>query len=238
MALKEIEKGKNYVVYTDGKAKSILLKGVRFSYPHFGSKHVQKDEDGNERASWGGVAMLDKDTHEAAKNALEKIIKELLAQNDDAKVAKDKRCLRDGDADDEGDIGAELKNHWYVSFKENAESGGGRAPIRPAVRNEFGKLMIEPEKAHDPDYVRQAIEAIDTKFYGGCYGNVLIRPWFFAGKAKNSSKTFPKRVSAGYGGVQFTKDGTPFGNGRIDESSAAWDSDGSDDGLGGNDDDI
>lgn len=230
-ALKEVKKGKNFVVYTDGQSECILLKNITFSYPHFGRAHSQTDnETGKTRLTWGGVAMLNKDTHEAAYNACEDLLKELLEKKE-AKVARDKRCLKDGDSDEDGDIPAEYKNHWYISFSENADPNGKRAPVRPAVRDEFGKFMIDPNKAHDGEYLGRAINAIDTKFYGGCKGSVLIRPWYFNGKAANG-QTYPKRLLSGYLGVQWLEDGKPFGNGRIDESAADWDKSDDDDGDG------
>lgn len=235
-ALKETGKGKNFVLYTDGENDLVLLKNVRFSFPHYGAKHRQEDkETGKVRNTWGGVAMLPKKTHEVARDELAGIIKRLLEKNE-AKVPADKRFLKDGD-DEEADIPEEYKGHWTVSFSESADPGkSGRAPVRPPVRNEFGKLMIDPERGHDADYVRQAVEAIDEKFYGGCWGNVLVRPWYFNGKA-NNGETYPKRILCGYAGVQLIKtpagcDDKPFGNGRIDSSGAAWDtSDDDDDGL-------
>ena len=71
-------------------------------------------------------------------------------------------------------------------------------------------------------------EEADESFYGGCWGNLLIRPWYFNGKAKGSTKTYPKRICCGYNGVQFLKDDTPFGSGRIDDT-AAWGGEGDDD---------
>lgn len=228
-ALKEVRKGKNFVVYSDGNSECILLKDIRFSYPNFGTAREQKDNDtGKVRVSWGGVAMMEKGKHDEAKDALHKILSALLTKNE-ATVAKDKRCLKDGDDEDLGEVPAEYKSHWYVTFNEDASRSGA---VRPAVRDEFGKLVVDPNKAHDAEYVARAIKSIDSKFYGGCYGSVLIRPWYFNGKAKDG-KTYPKRLLAGYAGVQFLRDGKPFGSGRIDESTVAWDSDESGDNGGG-----
>lgn len=227
-ALKEVRKGKNFVVYSDGNNECILLKDVRFSYPNHGTAREQKDNDtGRVRVSWGGVAMLEKGKHDETKEALNKILADLLRKNE-ATVAKDKRCLKDGDDEDLGEVPAEYKGHWYVTYNEDAARSGA---VRPAVRDEFGKLIVDPGKAHDAEYVARAIKSIDTKFYGGCYGSVLIRPWFFNGKAKDG-KTYPKRLLAGYAGVQFLRDGKPFGTGRIDESAADWDTTSDDGGDG------
>ena len=238
-ALKETTKGKNYVLYTDGTNELVLLKNVRFSFPHYGRKHENKDKDtGKVRNAWNGVAMLPKSTHEAAHDVLVGIMKKMLEVNE-AKVARENRFLRDGD-NEEADIPSEYKDHWYVTFSESADPGkSGRAPARPPVRDQFGKLMIDPERGHDAEYMQAALDLIDEKAYGGCWGNVLVRPWYFNGKAANG-ETYPKRLLCGYAGVQLIKtpagcDDKPFGNGRIDSSGAAWDTsdeDDEDDGLG------
>jgi hypothetical protein len=104
---------------------------------------------------------------------------------------------------------------------------------RPAVRDEHGRLMIDPERAHDHEYISGAISAIDDTFYGGCWISVLLRPWYFNGTVKGKAKTFPKRLCCGFTGVKFVKDDKPFGNGRIDDSDAWGEAGGGDDGMGG-----
>jgi len=85
------------------------------------------------------------------------------------------------------------------------------------------------------------IDEIDKLFYSGAWAHALIRPWFFGGKTKSSTKTYPKRVSAGLNGVLFFKDDTPFGTGRIDDTDAwgdAPESEGGANGMDGGDDDL
>ena len=66
----------------------------------------------------------------------------------------------------------------------------------------------------------------------------MLRPWYFNGKAKTSSKSFPKRICCGFTGAQFLKDDKPFGNGRIDDSDAWGDESGKGgDGMDDGDDD-
>ena len=48
----------------------------------------------------------------------------------------------------------------------------------------------------------------DEVFYAGCYVNAIIEPW-----AQNNQ--FGKRVNANLLGVQFVKDGEPFGDGGV-----------------------
>jgi len=205
-ALQEVRKGKNFVIYTDGREKLIKLMNGRLSYPHFGAKRVEKDEEtGRERATWNGVAMLGKTSHAEAKAAFDSLMNEIKAAQTNEKTGKkgivipsEYLCLKDGDEkEDEA-----MHGHWLISFSDSNR--------RPAIRDQRGELIMSEE-------------AIDEKFYGGCYGNVLVRPWFFNGKAKGSTKTFPKRICCGFVGAQFVKDGDPFGNGRIDDSDA-WSS--------------
>src|SRR5690606_39174985 len=91
--------------------------------------------------------------------------------------------------------------HWLVSASDGK--------IRPVARDRKGQVIDD-------------IEKIDEVFYGGVWAHVLIRPWFFSGKSKNSTKNYPKRVSAGLNGVVFFQDDKPFGTGRIDDTDA-WD---------------
>lgn len=211
-SLEKIKQGKNFIVYKSGDQKLIKIENVRFSYPHFGEKRVDEADDGGKKESWGGVAMLPKSTHVEAKDAFVEIMNELMKAND-VKIAPEYRCIKNGDdKDDENFAG-----HWLIAFSDSKK--------RPACRDKDGGLINEES-------------AIDEKFYGGCWGSVLLRPWYFNGKAKNSSKTYPKRICSGFTGVQFLRDDKPFGNGRIDDTEA-WGSaegegggsDGMDDGL-------
>lgn len=213
--LQEISKGKNFVVYSDGQQKLIKLLNVRASYPHFGKKRVETDEEtGRTREAWNGVAMLNKTTHAAAHAAFTEIMTGLMAaqRNDKGglgvRIPPEYLCLKDGDSKDDEN----MHDHWLVSFSDTNR--------RPAIRDQRGSLILDEVE-------------IDNKFYGGCYINVLLRPWFFSGKAKNSSKTFPKRICCGFTGAQFAKDGDPFGSGRIDDTDAWAAVEGSEDGDDG-----
>jgi len=224
MGLKSLKKGKNYEVFQDERGdKLIRLDNVRVSYPAFGSQKEQEDDNGGTTKSWGGVAMLSKQTHTEAKDALNGILNEITTR-EKVKIAPEYRFLKDGDDKDK----EEYEGHWLVNFSDKKR--------RPAVRDENGRLMIDAERAHDHEYIASAIASIDEKFYGGVWISVLIRPWYFNGKAKSSAKSFPKRLCAGFTGVKFIKDDKPFGGGRIDDSDA-WGGD-SDAGDGMDDDDM
>ena len=49
----------------------------------------------------------------------------------------------------------------------------------------------------------------DGIFYSGCYVNAILEPW-------SQSNKFGKRINANLLGVQFVKDGEPFGDGPVD----------------------
>ena len=210
-SLEAIKRGPNFIVYKSGDQKLIKIEGVQFSYPHFGTKKVEEGDDGSKKESWSGVAMLPKATHVAAKDAFVELMNELMAANE-VKIPPEYRCIKNGD-DKEDEL---MAGHWLISFSDSNR--------QPAVRDQKAGLISDPK-------------VIDDKFYGGCWGSVLLRPWYFNGKSKSSSKAFPKRICCGFTGVQFLRDDTPFGNGRIDDSDAWGDESGSNAGSGSDDSD-
>lgn len=226
MALKSVKKGNNYEVFEDDRGEKLIrIDNVRVSYPAFGTQKEQEDDNGGTSKSWGGVAMLSKQTHVEAKDAFMAILNGI-TEKEKVKIAPEYRCIKNGDDKDK----EEYEGHWLINFSDKKR--------RPAVRDENGRLMIDPERAHDHEYIAGAIEAIDEKFFGGVWISVLLRPWYFNGKAKNSAKTYPKRLCCGFTGVKFVKKDKPFGGGRIDDSDA-WGapSGADDDGMGGGSDD-
>jgi hypothetical protein len=116
------------------------------------------------------------------------------------KVAADKLCLRDGDlgGKDEED------GCWTVSARDKK---------RPRVLDANKDVLSEKD--------------ID-RIYGGCYVNVLVRPWL-------QNNAYGKRVNCNLVAVQFVRDGEAFGEGRISDDAIAdtfddESGDGSDDG--------
>lgn len=196
-ALTLVKEVPNAKLYKDASGQPLIrIDNVRLSYPFLGTPSEDENDDGEKVKKWRVVGMLPKATHQAAHDLIKSEIEKLIKDND-AKVPKDKWFLGDGDEKE----GEEMADHWLVTASDGK--------IRPKCRDRKGQVIDD-------------IEKIDEVFYGGSWGHVLIRPWFFAGKAKNSTKTFPKRVSAGLNGVVFLKDDKPFGTGRIDDESA-WD---------------
>lgn len=204
-ALELISDHPTHKVYKDD---IFMLKGVRISFPHLDKPFAGKDDNGKEgKPKFGVVSMMDKNTQKAAALAVSAGIKRMLEAKK-ATVAKDKRCLRDGDDLDRD----EYLGHYILSAREDR---------RPSLRDRRG-VTITPEEAAD-------------MMYGGCYCNVLIRLWYQDGQTVG--KGFGKRVNAGLIGVQFVRDGDPFGEGRINDDDA-WDPvDGEDDDVFGSEDD-
>jgi hypothetical protein len=214
--LKEIKRVANAVLLSDGTNEFIRLDKVRLSFPAIGTPEPEEDDDGNPRLDakgkqkmrWKGVAMLPQGTHKEAMLLCKEVIERLMKTND-VKIPKDKWFIVNGN-DSERE---EYQEHFIVSFGESR---------RPPARDRQGSLILE-------------VDEIDSTFYAGCWVNVLIRPWYFAGTVKGSKKSYPKRIPAGFSGIQFFKDDTSFGGGRIDDEDA-WDTDNSDGGDGMGDD--
>lgn len=216
--LERIKSGKNWTLYTDGSQKLIKIMG-RLSYPAFGEKKSNTDQTtGKTRENWGGVIMLPKATHKEAYEEFMKLVEEIKANAVNEKNGKKgvnidpaNLCVKDGDhKEDEA-----MHGHWLITFSDSIR--------QPVIRDTKGDIIMD-------------VKVIDSLFYGGCWGNVLLRPWYFNGKAKNDANTYPKRISCGFTGAQFVKNDEPFGSGRIDDSNA-WDSvDDGDDGLNDDDD--
>lgn len=140
-----VKRVKNATLY---EGHFIKISNVRLSYPHLDKPYA--GDDGGE-PKFGLVAMLDKKTHKDAIALVESAITDLLKSNKNAKVAKDKRCLRDGDDSDK----EEYSGHYTISARESK---------RPTVRDAEG---VELDK-----------DEINDVFYAGCYADVFIRLWY------------------------------------------------------------
>lgn len=151
MAKREIKKSvKNAVLYTDG---TIRISNVRGSYIHVDKPYKGKTDDGGTEAEakYSAVGILMKDTHVEAKDLIQEVIKEILIEKK-AKVARDKRFIRDGDDAEK----EEYEGAWTVSAREIN---------KPKCRDRSGALVTE-------------IADIRTMFQSGYWFNILIRPWF------------------------------------------------------------
>lgn len=198
-----IKKVENATLYEDQDGNPFIrIDGVRASYPFVGTPGEDENDNGDTVKKWRITGMLPKKTHVAAKNLVVEVIENLMKAN--SNVPKDRWFIKNGDDSDK----EEMHGHWLLSASD------GR--YRPKARDEDGHVMDD-------------IQAIDDKFYGGCWVHILIGPWFFDGKSKNSKKLLPKRVCAGLNTVMFHEDDKPFGNSRIDDDDVFGGDDGMDD---------
>lgn len=214
-ALKLLKTVKNAKLYQDvgSKVKCIFLEGVRASFIYAGTPGEDEGEDGTMYKSWRVVGMLPKATHGDAKALIKELIVELQTAND-VKVPSTEWFLADGDGEKyQDDKYKSFHGHWLVSVKDGK--------IRPRARDERGVIIDD-------------IDKIDETFYGGCWINLMIRPWYFNGTAKGKSKKYPKRILAGFVSLQKFKNDTPFGMGRIDDEDVYGDVSGGN----GMDDDV
>lgn len=213
-------------IFSDG---TIRLINVRASYPWVIKAQKNDSDDGEETYTYSVVALMPKDTHEEAKKACVAAINKLQAAAQAGmkggkpfKYAAAKKFIKNGDAvDDDGErlMGEEAAGMWVVSARER-----NRPLLRgPNKDPETGKAeRLTPAEAQQRGY-----------FYGGCFVDVIIRPWAQDNK-------YGKRVNAGLTAIQFKKHGEPFGQGRVseDEIDDSFDaSDGDEDSGGWGDDD-
>lgn len=151
----------------------ILVKNVRLSYEHLFEKWA--GEEGQEK-KYSGRFHLDKKTHKKEIVALREWIEAFVKEHGKGKKAASRKWFfRDGDHEEEKPDTAGL---WYISASEKT---------RPNVINRD----------------RSPVAADDDIVYSGCYGNVLIRPWF-------QNNQFGIRVNANLLAFQFMKDGERF----------------------------
>lgn len=169
----------------------IKVMNVRFSHPHLKKAYKGKNDQGEPKFSVTGI--MPKDTHKEAKKLIDGEIERILKEKKVKSLASDKKFLRDGD--DSGK--EEYEDAWTISVREAQ---------RPSCRDE-NKEIVEQED-------------IDEVFYGGCYGSILLEPWW-------QDNDFGKRVNASLRAVRKSKDGESFGKGRIsdEEVDEAFDDD-------------
>ena len=198
--VKEVE---NARLYSDG---SIFIKNVRLSYPWlFKMSPARKNKDGSmTKPSYGAVFLMPKDTHPEAKKLLVRVIKDILKENNKGvNIPAERKFLRDGDpkVDEDGDAEPgkpEEAGMWKISTRES------KRPILLSNKKDpkTGKARrLSPESPADCDMI-----------YGGCWVNALIRPWW-----QSNEGGYGLRVNCGVSMVQFKRDDTPFGAGRLSD---------------------
>lgn len=168
------------ILYSDG---TILVNGIRASYPHFGKAYEAVNDDGKKSDKWSLKGMMPKATHKPAMRLMKKHMEQMMQDNKVSDLASDRKYLRNGD-----DLGKEeMKGHFVFSASETSP---------PKLRDAMARKVPNDATA-------------DAMFYGGCWVNALIRPWW-----QNHPK-YGKRVNSGLSAVQFVRDDEPFGEGRI-----------------------
>lgn len=221
-ALELVKKGKNFKIFKEGDQVLILFEKTRISFPAIGNMKEEESDDGGTNKKYKCSAMLPKATHDEAFKAALGVMNAIMAEKK-VKIPTEYKFIKDGDASER----EEYHEHWIVSMSETR---------RPVARNEAGNLMFDAKKIKDKDDAQTAFDLIDETFYAGAICDVLCRPWYFDGKVKGKTKTYPKRICGGITAIKFVEDdGVRFaGAGQIDTSSV-WDS--NDDGGSALDDD-
>lgn len=147
MARTIIAEGENYRAYSDG---TILLRNIRFSYPHVDAPWGKKPED---KKKYSCSALAPKRTHEEMRQYVKKRISELLKENKQSleTFKTDALCMRNGDKSGQ----AEAVGHWLIAAREDNQ---------PSVRGP------------DTKPIPQGRIAAEVK--GGYWGDMLIRLWY------------------------------------------------------------
>ena len=164
-----VEQVENARLYSDG---SVLVENVRLSYPHAlvpQSGGVDKVTGKAIPPSYSATGLLDKKTHGQAMRLLKRLIDEILAEKK-VSVKADFKFLRDGNASGKDDY----LNQWTVSARE-------KETRPPSVRDVDGRTKLGKSDAE--------------KLYGGCWGNILLKPWF-------QNNSLGKRVNANLIAIQ------------------------------------
>lgn len=201
-----VKRVQNAVLYSDGL---ILIENVRLSYPHLDEPYA--GEDGGD-PKFGAVGLLPKTTHKEAQKLLVEQINAICADKKwmrDGKriIAADKLFIKDGDQSAK----PENEGMWTLSAREK---------LAPMLRDRANRTVQQKDAAR--------------VFYGGCWVNLVIRPWAQDNK-------YGKRINANLSMVQFVKDDTAFGEGRLSEDDADdifGSAEDADDGLGAGDGDL
>lgn len=175
------------VLYNDG---TIRIDGVRFSYPHIGTPYQGKEG----KPRYGVVGLMPKGReYRAAKDLIrEEIMRIIKEQNRGKDIAAKNKFIRDGDESGR----EEYEGMFEIHTGENP-------PRRPTARSK-----IRDPKTGRPK--RLTPEEADQVFYPGCWGNILIRPWW-------QNNEYGKKVNANLIAVQFVRDDESFGQGRVSE---------------------
>lgn len=194
-------------LYSDG---TIAILGLRVSYPHVFKPYKNKD---GTPGKFGMVGLMPK-TKEyfPAKDLIRDHIRQMIRDAKLKDLPADKKFLRDGDTSG--------REHYDGMYEIHANE-----ERRPQIR----------DSRRDPKTKKPAVLKAgedDDRIYGGCWVNILVRPWY-------QDNEWGKRINAGLVVVQFVRDDEAFGQGRItDEDVDNTFDEFADDGDSGFDDEL
>lgn len=114
----------------------------------------------------------------------------------------------------------ELEKEIQALFKEKNKGkklGADRVCLKEGDESDWcdveNSMVIKASTKRRPlviDRDKSPITAEDEIVYAGCYVNAIVSLWF-------QDNSYGKRVNAQLDGIQFRKDGEPFGESQIDE---------------------
>lgn len=181
---------------------TIKIMDVRLSYPHiFTPFQTEEDAAKGKKPKFSGKFIMPKATHAAEIEALQKYLVQRQKSEFKERLPASNLFLKNGDEMAK----PEYEGAWVVSASETIAPqvvGKNRAPLKES----------------------------DDIVYGGCYVNVLIRPW-------DQKNKFGKKINANLIGIQFVRDGERFGQARPDINEHFDAEDGDDSGFEDGDDD-
>ena len=210
------------VIYSDG---SFRVDNLRASYPWVGEPQEGTNDKGEKTSTFSCGGFAPKDTHKDIYKAIADHCNAMIKERDaKVKIPSSKRFYRNGDAVDE--VGERV----FAEEFEGCYVWSARSRDRPQVRG--------PQR--DPDTGKaQRLNPAEAKrlIYGGCYINMMFKPWVYISK----NKEYPNRLSCELEAVQYRKKGERLGSARvseedIDEGLDTYDED-DDGGWGDGDDD-
>lgn len=192
----------------------VYLSDVILSFSQVIFPQETTDRDGNKKFRYGADFIMPPD-HKGFAEFM-KVVNELALSNWREKattimnmINNDQKLRNYGDGNNKinktsGEIYTGYVGMKYITaFGSNIKGSNTNRP--PELYNANGS-KVNRENAME-------LQAIADKLYGGCHVNVALKPWL------QNSVEWGKGVRCDLLGVQFLKDGTPFGEAIPDVSS-------------------
>lgn len=174
------------------EANVIKLRNVRLSFPVLATPEAPKDDpDGKKK--YRAAFLLDPSdkNHRRTIKEIEKEVERLLDETFGSKKYKLKETVCYGDGDEK------------ISEKTGEVYDGYEGMFFVQATND------RPPKCLYRNKDEIDVDDIEKVLYPGCYVNVSINFWI-------QDNTFGKAVRCSLRGVQFLKDGEPFGGNMVD----------------------